>query len=197
MKSLKYVAALAAVGALGFAGTACAQGYDNNDDTTVVETQPTTVIVTNHPAPFYRKHEISVDGFGLLTLGERVLNHVSGKRAVDNGRLGAGAGVNLFFTKYVGIGADAWSENTTGRFIDNVSGSLILRWPIKDTGLSPYIFGGGGYELESTAQGSGHIGGGLEFRFNPHIGVFVDARYVLAAKTDNYGLGRAGVRLSF
>jgi hypothetical protein len=38
----------------------------------------------------------------------------------------------------------------------------------------------------------------VEFRFTPHFGLFVDARYVLGDKTaSNYGVGRAGLRFAF
>ena len=87
--------------------------------------------------------------------------------------------------------------NTTGPFIDSASGNLIARLPIGNTGLAPYIFGGGGYEFDTVHQGFGQVGGGLEFRFMEHAGVFIDARYVIADKTDNYGVGRAGLRINF
>jgi hypothetical protein len=37
----------------------------------------------------------------------------------------------------------------------------------------------------------------MEFRFTPNIGLFADARYVLPDRTKYYGVGRAGLRLSF
>ena len=75
--------------------------------------------------------------------------------------------------------------------------NLIARLPILDTGVAPYIFGGGGYQFDEVAQKFAQGGAGLEFRFARHVGFFVDARYVFADRTQNYGLGRAGLRLNF
>jgi hypothetical protein len=97
----------------------------------------------------------------------------------------------------VGIGADAWSEDKTGKFIDDVSGNLIVRFPIANTGLAPYVMGGGGYQFDRVSQSFGQFGGGIEIRFNPHVGIFVDARYLVTRRTSDYGLGRAGLRFSF
>jgi hypothetical protein len=62
---------------------------------------------------------------------------------------------------------------------------------------SAVIFGGGGCEFDQVAQKFAHAGVGIEFRFTPHAGVFADARYVFADKTDNYGVVWAGLRFSF
>jgi hypothetical protein len=40
-------------------------------------------------------------------------------------------------------------------------------------------------------------GAGVELRLVPHFSIFVDARYLAAVKSADYGVGRAGVRLSF
>jgi hypothetical protein len=207
MKTLKYLA-ISMVGAMVYAvgaqttTTVVEQPTPpppppSQDQTTIVQTEPSTVVVTNETEPMYRDQEFSIDAFGSLSLGEQFIDKISSDRIRKNGRLGAGAGVNLFFAKNVGIGADAWSEDTRGQFIDNVSGSLIVRLPIGNSGLAPYVFGGGGYEFEPVDQAYGHFGAGLEIRFNPHVGIFVDARYIVPRKTDDFGLGRAGFRFSF
>lgn len=204
MKTWKYLTTLvvAAAGlALAAKGqTTVVQTPSPDDQTTVVQTEPPpppAVVVSNYAEPFYRDMEFSVDGFGTLALGEQDINHISGARIRHNAQLGAGAGVNLFFTKMVGIGADAWSKDTSGKFVDNLSGSLIVRFPIAETPFAPYVFGGGGYEFDRVSQGFGQFGGGVEIRFNPHVGIFVDARYIVAHRTDDWGLGRAGFRFSF
>jgi len=210
MKTLKYLTASAMLAAVVCAADAQTTTTvveptppppppATQDQTTIVQTttEPSTVVVTNETEPMYRDQELSIDAFGTLSLGEQSIDKISAARIRHNGRLGAGAGVNLFFAKNVGIGADAWSEDTKGQFIDNVAGSLIVRFPIANSGLSPYVFGGGGYQWEPVDQAFGHFGGGLEIRFNPHAGIFVDARYVITRKTDDFGLGRAGFRFSF
>ncbi|HEU6448515.1 MAG TPA: hypothetical protein VFV23_08770 [Verrucomicrobiae bacterium] len=143
---------------------------------------------------FYRAHEISIDVFGMGSLGESDINHLTGDKVVHDGRVGAGGGVNLFFCKWVGVGGDVYTE---GWDRELASGNLILRLPIPNTGLAPYVMGGGGYEWDDTNQGIGQIGGGLELRFMKHLGVFVDARYVFADRTDDFGVGRAGLRFNF
>ena len=183
MKTLKQLAVINIVGILCAPGIASAQ--DSN-----TQTQVSLV-------PYYRSQEFSIDAFASGSVNQETIDHISGKRIRHNTQGGAGAGFNYFFTRYVGLGGDAYSENTTGGFIDNASGNLILRLPIGETGLAPYIFGGGGYHFEEIKQSFGQAGGGLEFRFTQHVGLFVDARYVLADQTENYGLGRAGLRFSF
>jgi hypothetical protein len=145
----------------------------------------------------YRCNELSLDGFGSASLGEYTLEHPSDRRVRRNTRFGAGAGINYFFTRYIGIGGDAYSENTTGPFVDSASGSLILRVPLGQSGFAPYVFGGGGYEFDMAKKGFVQAGGGMEYRFTRHVGVFLDARGVLPHEVKSYGVGRLGLRLVF
>ena len=145
----------------------------------------------------YRQCEFSLQGFGTASLGESTLDHLSGANVRHNARLGAGVGINYFITRFVGIGAEAYSENTDGVFVDSASANLTLRLPIGDSGLAPYIFGGGGHQFGMTKQWFGQAGAGVEYRFTPHIGVFVDARGVAPAETKFYGVGRFGMTYAF
>lgn len=197
MKIHNYLMVGASIVAAMMVRTAGAQ-----DQTTVIQTEPPPppVIYSNSYTDvndFYRDHEFSIDVFAGGSLGEQTIDHLSGDRIHRNGRLAVGAGANIFFTKYVGIGGDGYSENTTGPFVDYVYGNLILRFPIVNTGIAPYIFGGGGYQFDPISQPLADGGGGIEFRFSPNVGIFVDARYVFADKTDNFGVGRLGFRFSF
>ncbi|HEX9048497.1 MAG TPA: hypothetical protein VF988_15825 [Verrucomicrobiae bacterium] len=151
---------------------------------------------TAAPFDFYRDMEFSVDGFAVGTAGEEALEH-SFRYLRHHGFYGAGAGANFFFCRYLGIGGEFYTENVPGPFIASTSGNLIARLPIRGTPISPYIFGGGGHSFDGVQQSFGQVGGGLEVRFMRHFGVFVDARYVFAGQTDNYAVGRAGLRLSF
>jgi len=204
MKTWKYISTVAVIGTVMLGCSVYGQDTTTTvtppgTTTTVVQTEPppSTVVVSNYTEPFYRDHEFSVDGFGTLSLGEQFINNISATKVRRNGRLGAGAGVNLFFAKNVGIGADAWSEDTRGKFVDNVSGNLIVRFPIGTSALAPYVFGGGGYQFEPVSQAFGQFGAGFEVRFSPNVGIFVDARYLVTRRTDDFGLGRAGLRFSF
>jgi hypothetical protein len=146
---------------------------------------------------FYRCNELSLDGFGSASLGEYTLTHPSGDRIRQNTQFGVGAGINYFITRNIGIGGDAYSENTTGAFIDSTSASLILRLPLGQSGFAPYAFGGGGHQFDMAQLWFGQFGAGMEYRFTRHVGVFLDARCVVPSETKYYGVGRLGVRFAF
>lgn len=150
----------------------------------------------DHP-DLYRPHEFSLDVFGTASLGQYTLEHPSGDRVRQNTEFGAGVGINYFFSRYIGIGGDMYSENTTGVFVDSASASLILRLPLGHSGFAPYVYGGGGYLFELGDVWFAQLGAGIEYRFTPHIGTFLDARYVLPDETKYYGVARLGVRFAF
>lgn len=145
----------------------------------------------------YPANQLSLDAFGTVSEGKYTIEHISDRRVRNNARGGVGAGVTYFITRYIGFGADGYSENTSGPFIDNLSGNLYLRVPLGQSGFAPYAFGGGGYQFDPAKVGFIQAGAGMEFRFTPNIGLFADARYVLPDRTKYYGVGRAGLRLSF
>ena len=145
----------------------------------------------------YRSSELSLDGFGSASLGKYTIDHPSEMRVRQNTRLGAGAGINYFFTRNIGIGAEAYSENTTGVFIDSASANLTLRLPLGQSGFAPYVFGGGGRHFEAVKTWFAQAGAGMEYRFTPHVGVFIDARGVLPDEAKYYGVARLGFRFAF
>ena len=153
--------------------------------------------VSNDQGDYYRSSELSLDGFGSGSLGAYTLDHPSNDRVRQNTEFGAGAGVNFFVTRNIGIGADAYSENTTGTFIDNASASLILRLPLGQSGFAPYAFGGGGHQFDAAKLWFGQAGAGVEYRFTLHVGVFLDARAVWPNETKYYGVAWLGMRFSF
>jgi hypothetical protein len=146
---------------------------------------------------YYRGNEFSVDAFGSGSLGKYSIDHISGDRVRHNTRLGLGAGLNYFFNKYVGIGADAYSENTTGAFVDSTSGNLILRLPLGQSGFAPFVYGGGGHQFDLAHVSFAQVGAGMEYRFTPHLGTFLDARWVFPDRTKYYGVARLGLRFAF
>lgn len=146
---------------------------------------------------YYRDHELSVDIFGTASLGQYSLDNISGSRVRQDTEVGAGVGLNYFFTRNFGIGVDAYSEDTSGPFIDSASANAILRFPLGRSGFAPYGFGGGGYQFDFDEVGFGQAGGGMEYRFSRTWGAFIDARYVFTDKTEDYGLARLGLRLAF
>jgi hypothetical protein len=145
----------------------------------------------------YRANELSLDAFGTASLGKYSIKHFSGSRARHDSRLGAGAGLSYFITRNLGIGAEAYSENTSGAFIDSLSANLILRLPLGQSGFAPYAFGGGGYQFDMAEVWFGQVGAGMEYRFTPNVGVFVDARWVVPEETKYFGVARLGMRFAF
>jgi len=178
--------------ALGILGAAyCANAQDSS--TTTTTTQQTTTTTDQ----LYRAQEFSVDFFGSGAIDQYTIDHLTGDRIRHNGVLGGGAGINYFFTRNIGIGGDAYVEHREQHYIESPSGNLILRFPIMDSGVAPYVFGGGGYQFDEVGQDFAQGGAGIEFRIVKDFGFFVDARYVFAQKTQDYGVARAGFRFNF
>ncbi len=145
----------------------------------------------------YRAKEFSVDGFGSGSVSRYTIDHVSRSRVRQNTRLGVGAGVNYYFSQNFGIGGDVYAEDTHGSFIDSTSLSFLYRLPLGQSGFAPYAFGGGGREFDGVDTWFLQAGLGMEYRFTPHIGVFVDGRGVVPKETKYYGVARLGMRFAF
>ncbi len=143
----------------------------------------------------FTANEFSLDAFGLYRHRQREFTAFPNTNIRHGGRFGGGVGMNYFFTRNFGLGADSQILDNGGDFIDNASGNVIFRWPIGC--VAPYVFGGGGREFGPHYQWTGDAGGGVEFRLNHWTGIFADARYVFTAKTSDYALIRAGLRLAF
>jgi hypothetical protein len=196
---IKFVTLTAAV--LLTAGAGMAQ-------TTVTETT-TTTHVWNDPNAWWGNHwvyyngdrytanELSLDFFGSYLAGQRRIEDLF-KTNIRHGFWGGGVGVNYFFTRNLGIGGDIdIPDDGGGNFVNNINGSLIARLPIGNSGLAPYLFGGGGRQTDPAWEWSGHAGVGMEYRFNPVTGIFADARYTWVKHTSDEILFRAGVRFVF
>ena len=156
-----------------------------------------TLAITNTPPPppRYRANEFSVDAFGGMTLGESTLDLGSGVRSRHDVRLGAGTGLNYFFTRNIGISAEGFTENTRHSFFDVADGSMVFRLPFGKSGLAAYLFGGGGHQFDPNSAPTFHTGGGLEYRFTQHFGAFVEPRVVF--NHGDFGFGKCGVRWNF
>ena len=145
----------------------------------------------------YRANELSMDVFGSASLGKYSIDHLSSDRVRHNTRLGLGLGLTYFITRNIGIGAEAYSEDTSGPFIDSASANLTLRLPLGQSGVAPYIFGGGGEQFDLNRLSFGQAGVGIEFRFTPNVGIFTDARMVWPTETQYFGVARLGLRFAF
>jgi hypothetical protein len=142
----------------------------------------------------YNANELSLDMFGTYNKDfahfDDLFDHTW-----RGGEFGGGVGMNYFLTKYLGIGVDTFFQRH-GRFFNNVSGDVTLRAPIGNSGWAPYVYGGAGWrDVKGPDELTAHGGVGIEYRFNPHLGVFTDARYVWTDKTADEGLLRLGFRI--
>ena len=109
---------------------------------------------------------------------------------------GGGLGLGYYFTEYVGVRAEAyWFDG--GSAIHSITGSLVVRYPFQDSCVAPYVYGGGGGHFDSVNQGSGHLGAGIEMRFNPSFGLFADYRYTWTEETEDWRMYTLGLRWVF
>lgn len=164
----------------------------------------TLLVLTARPAPGaddendkYRAKETTLDLFGSGSLGQESINNITDDRTRHDLRAGAGAGLSYFVTRNLGLGGEAYSENTGHSFVDNASASLIGRLPLGHSGFAPYVYGGGGRQFDPVLLNFLHAGGGFEYRFTPRLGFFLDGRYVFTDETENHGVGRIGLRFVF
>lgn len=149
----------------------------------------------------FNAHETSVDLFGLY---EAPMHHFIGG-PFRHGNWGGGIGGNYFFTRYLGIGAEVGFLDQQPRFVNNVGGNLFARLPIDKVHLAPYVFGGGGGMFNNinipypVSTWYADAGCGLEFRFNPHLGIFGDVRYIWRSSHNagDQAAARVGARLVF
>jgi hypothetical protein len=150
-------------------------------------------------APKYNAKELTLDLFGSYAHGESHLKHIFETDIRRNGTWGGGVGINYFFTPWLGIGGDINMGDNRGPLVDQALGSLILRAPLGNSCVAPYVFGGGGRSFGSPSwQWLGDVGVGIEFRVSPGAGIFADGRYVWAERNSGDGLLlRAGLRLAF
>ena len=125
----------------------------------------------------------------------------------NGGGVGGNLGVNYFFTKFIGVGIDDsiggfWPSNKSGpEAVDSLQANLLLRYPISTWNLAPYLMVGGGASWGTASQGDGNVGGGVEHRVTPNIGLFADCRWLYGGSSSvgqlSYALPRVGLRFAF
>jgi hypothetical protein len=170
--NLRNIMLISAVLALG-AGTAGAQTWVGYDRTEVR----------------FGANELSFDAFA---------TYADPKRGVfrsRRGEWGGGVAVNYFVTRHLGFSAETYFEDR-GDFFDHVSGNVLLRWPIDEAMIAPYLLAGGGRRWDPRSEWYGQIGAGLEARFHRNFGIFADGRRVFREKTSDHVLVRAGLRFA-
>lgn len=151
-------------------------------------------------APKYSSQEVSLDLFASYINPEGGFGDLF-ETDIRRGFWGGGAGLNYYFTRLVGVGADfnISSKPDDLNLVDQTTGNVMFRLPLGNSGLAPYVIGSGGRAMSPRYDWVYGGGVGLEMRFNPSTGVFSDARFLWADRTtaDNRLLIRAGVRLTF
>ena len=202
------------------------------------ETVSKEVVVVEDPCLF-RDNEVQLDLFGLGDFYQgangNFLGNLAGTGAESrqfSGRpgWGGGLGLNYIFARYFGVGIEqslfgrnsGGINSTTGagdigdygytRW--QTTGNLILRYPICQWNLAPYMLIGGGAQYGNVpniavapgvryrmaGQGFGQVGGGLEYRVTENIGLFSDARYLFSGVdglANNQLQWRYGLRFAF
>ncbi len=187
-KSLFAVLASVAIAATGIAGTATVSSGKGYKEYKQVE-QPSCFSDT----------EIQADVFGAYAVTE------GGQGGVFHGDhgWGGGIGLNYFFHRYFGIGAEGVWLDANPHAVHEAGGSIFFRFPIDSICLAPYVYVGGSAQFDGEDWAAGHAGAGLEYRVVPNkIGIFVDGRFTYLG--DRFGgndlhftLVRAGVRWVF
>lgn len=158
----------------------------------------------------FNDKELQVDLFGAYSVGEGP-SHAG---PIHDHGFGGGIGVNYFFSRHIGIGAEGmWlssrhnegqpgTSNETTTF-HNVNGSLIFRFPIDRLCVAPYVYVGGGAVMDGDKWAVAFGGAGVEYRVIPNkLGLFVDERWNyygdrFGRDEQNNFTSRAGVRWIF
>ncbi len=166
--------------------------------------------VTPMVTPCFADREWQLDLFGAYAFSTPGQDNLFGDHA-----WGGGLGVNYFFTRHIGLGVEGTllDQRHGGDVLGQAGLNLFVRFPIDDHCLAPYIFIGGGavfnaedIDVEDFDNDGGsddalweaHAGIGLEYRFSPRCGLFVDGRFTVVEKNDNnFATVRTGLRLSF
>jgi len=147
-------------------------------------------------APKYNAQELSLDLSGSYINPEHRLPDLFNTN-IRHGMWGGGVGLNYFFLREVGIGGDVNFSDHGDGITDQATGNVILRLPVGNTGFAPYAIGSGGRGMYPVWQWVYGGGVGLEYRFNPELGLFSDARYFWADRGFDRLFLRVGFRIAF
>jgi opacity protein-like surface antigen len=156
----------------------------------------------------FADREWQVDLFGAYAFSSSSQDGLFGDHA-----WGGGLGLNYYFSRNLGGGLEASVFDTPngGDVLGQAALNIFVRFPIDHLCLAPYLFVGGGAVFNAEdidaadlkgdsddALWEGHAGIGVEYRINPHFGVFVDGRYTVVDKDDNdFATVRTGLRFAF
>lgn len=116
--------------------------------------------------------------------------------------LGGGASLGFFFTEMVGVNISYHAFNTDPSVQHYSTADLVLRLPIHELCIAPYVFGGGGVVTNGATDGLYRAGAGIDFRLDAMgcVGLFVDGSYNWIEDNANHEDGviaRVGVKIPF
>ncbi len=113
-----------------------------------------------------------------------------------SGSAGGGFAVGYFFNEYVGVrGTAYWWDSGSAQH--NFLASAVLRYPLHDLCIAPYVYGGIGGHFDSENQVGGHLGAGAEYRITDNLGIFADYSYTWADETSDWHGYTLGLRFVF
>lgn len=118
----------------------------------------------------YRADEFSFGAYGVY--------QVAGQKGGDV--WGAGVEAAFFpFNKYVGVALATDKDRVdSGGFFQNLTLGPVVRFPIRDYKLAPFVTGGVGFDFDNRNDRYYYAGGGLEYRWTKHLANVLDARYI-------------------
>jgi len=157
------------------------------------------------PVSYFRANEWDLGIFGTYDTSFN-----QNRRAIGDHAWGGGIGLTYFPCLYGGFGIDGSLVNTVpgDRLGHQIDGKFTLRYPLDlifpNLHLAPYGYAGAGGLFVHTSGSDhhssvlGNVGGGLEYRFTPHIGIFSDAGYeVVDGPKNNFMQVNFGLKYAF
>lgn len=145
--------------------------------------------VVDPAEPAFGEVELQVDAYGTYV----------DAGSSDGDGFGGGLAINYFFHRNFGLSLDTNASEGDSDTVWQHSVGLIGRYPFELNGvfLSPYFKIAGGIQSQDGTDAFLALGGGLEWRVNPHLGLFTEATYGFVQDDADFVNIRAGVRFVF
>jgi hypothetical protein len=122
---------------------------------------------------------------------KETVKHTRNVAAIQGGFGGMGAEAKVFVTQNIGLGVEGeWLDGQSS--IGTTMGTLTARFPMGSN--APYVLGGAGVQFGDRTQAVGELGGGVEHRFTPNVGVFVDGGWMFGSR-ENAAVFRLGISI--
>ena len=114
--------------------------------------------------------------------------------------IGGGVMAGMFFTENIGVNVSyaAFATDSTEHY---VTGDLVLRMPIHELCIAPYVFVGGGMVANGNTDGLWRVGGGVDIRMDSMgcVGLFIDGSYnwIESDYRADTTMARVGLKIPF